>query len=683
MPNRLINETSPYLLQHAHNPVEWYPWGDEALERARKEDKPILLSIGYSACHWCHVMAQECFENAAIAHLMNERFVCVKVDREERPDIDHIYMEAVQAMTGGGGWPLSVFLTPKGEPFHGGTYFPPEDRHGLPGFPRVLLAVADAYSARRSQVAATAEQLVSHLRQRASIKAIPQLLTADILYQAYHALAASFDHDNGGFGPAPKFPQPAVQEFLLRYHHRSQDPQALQVVGLTLDQMATGGIYDQIGGGFHRYATDARWLVPHFEKMLYDNALLSRLYLHAYQATGNTGYRRIAEETLDYVMNEMTDPAGGFYSAQDADTEGVEGKYYVWTTAEVIGLLGQEEGNLIDQYFGISDDGNFDGKNVLHVPKDTERFASDIGARQEELEAVIKRSRKKLLAAREQRVKPHRDEKVVTSWNGLMLHSFAEAACILGREDYRRAAAASADFLLHELRRDDVLMHSYKDGQSKIPGYLDDYAFLISGLLALHEASFKQQWLEEAVSLADAMIQRFWDEGQEGQFYDTEQDHGALFVRPRDILDSVKPCGGSAAADALLRLAIITGETDYENRAAAMLRSVCEQMTAYPLGFGHWLCALDFHLSDPKEITVVGSYHDSGTQDLLRIVHSRYIPNKVLVGVEPGEPYALRAAPLLENRTMEQRRPTAYLCHRYTCLTPTTDPDVLKQQLEG
>ena len=683
MTNHLIKETSPYLLQHAHNPVDWYPWDSEALERARREDKPILLSIGYSACHWCHVMERECFEDVAIAGLMNEHFVPIKVDREEHPDLDHVYMEAVQAMTGSGGWPLTVFLTPQGEPFYGGTYFPPQDSHGLPAFSRVLLAVADAYNTRRSQVAATADQLVSYLKERSSVKATPQPLDGDILRQAYQAVAASFDHENGSFSSAPKFPQPMVQEFLLRYHHRSQESQALQMVELTLDKMAKGGIYDQIGGGFHRYSTDARWLVPHFEKMLYDNALLSRLYLHAYQATGNTGYRHIAEDTLDYVLREMTDSAGGFYSAQDADSEGVEGKYYVWTAKEIIGLLGQEEGRLIGQYFGISDEGNFDGRNVLHVPTDIETFAAAVGVRQEELGATIEQSRRRLLAAREQRVRPSRDEKIVTSWNSLMLGSFAEAASILGREDYRSAATASADFLLHELRRDDVLMHSYKDRKSKIPGYLDDYALLIGGLLALHEASFEPRWLEEAISLADAMTYRFWDGEQHGPFYDTGQDHSVLFLRPRDILDSVKPCGGSAAADVLLRLAIITGETAFEKRAVAALSSVREQIRAHPLGFGHWLCALDFHLSNPKEIVIAGMHNDQRTQALLRIIHARYMPNRVLVGVDPGKPHALTAAPLLRNRTMIHGYPTVYLCQRHICHTPTSDPSALERELDG
>ena len=681
MPNRLINETSPYLLQHAHNPVDWYPWGDEALERARNEDKPILISIGYSSCHWCHVMERESFENEDTARLMNENFVCVKVDREEHPDIDHVFMQSVQAMTGRGGWPLTVFLTAEGEPFYGGTYFPPEDAHGLPAFSRVLETVADAYRNKRPLVMDAAERLTSSIKQMSSIEASVGPVSPDILDQAYQALVPQFDNQNGGFGLAPKFPQPMILNFLLRSYNRTNEPQALNMVELTLDRMAAGGIYDQIGGGFHRYSTDAHWLVPHFEKMLYDNALLSLLYLHAYQTTRNPKYRRITEETLDYVLREMTDPKGGFYSAQDADTEGEEGRYYIWTAQEIIDVLGQEEGALIGRYFGASEQGNFEGRNVLHIPTVIDTFAVQSGIKAEDLLAIVERSKSKLLKAREQRVRPGRDDKILTSWNGIMLQSFSEAACILEREDYRRAAIASATFLLDELRDGDLLMHSYKDGKTSIPGYLDDYSLLIGGLLAVHQASFDQRWLEEAISLADAMIQRFWDREAEGLFYDTADDHSTLFLRPRDIVDSVKPCGGSAAADILLRLSIITGDTAYESRAVAALSSLREQMTAHPLAFGNWLCSLDFNLAAPKEIAVAGVYDKLETQALLRIIHGRYMPNKVLVGVEPSEPYTPKAAPLLENRTMLDGRSTVYLCHKYACQAPTTDPEALQEQL--
>ncbi|MDY6918075.1 MAG: thioredoxin domain-containing protein [Chloroflexota bacterium] len=681
MANRLIQETSPYLLQHAHNPVDWYPWGDEPFQRARAEDRPLLVSIGYSACHWCHVMERESFENEDTARLMNRDFICVKVDREEHPDVDSVYMEAVQAMTGRGGWPLTVFLTPDGRPFFGGTYFPPDDSHGLPGFRRVLQTVADAYRNRRPLVMDAAQQVLSSVGQVSGPDAAGRTLNADILQSAYRALAGTFDASNGGFGMAPKFPQPMAHEFLLRWHHRTGEPQALSMVESTLDRMASGGIYDQVGGGFHRYSTDGRWLVPHFEKMLYDNALLSRLYLHAYQVTGNPRYRRVAEETLDYVLREMTGPAGEFHSAQDADIEGEEGRYYVWTARDFSEALDKEDARLMLQYFGVTDEGNFEGKNVLHVPADLSVFSASLAADAEEIAAVVDRSKRRLLAAREQRGRPNRDEKALTSWNAMMLHGFAEAAGILGRDDYRRAAIAGAAFLLREVRQGDLLLHTYRDGQAKIPGYLDDYALLVDALLAVHEATFEQRWLEEAVQLAGRMTQRFADASGDGLLYDTAGDHHALFVRPRDVVDSVKPCGNSAAAGALLRLARITGDKSHEEHGVALLSRMTDQMADHPLGFGNWLCALDFHLSVPTEIAIVGPYGDPATQALLHVVHRRYRPNSVLVGLQPPESPAPGAAALLQDRTMLDGRPTAYVCYGYSCQQPTTDAAALEGQL--
>ena len=680
--NRLASETSPYLLQHAHNPVDWYPWGDEALARAHREDKPILLSVGYSACHWCHVMEKECFENDDIARLMNEHFVCIKVDREERPDIDHVYMEAVQAMTGGGGWPLTVFLTPNGEPFYGGTYFPPEDRHGLSGFPRVLMAVSEAYRERRSQVMGVARDLVSRLERSPTAEPGAQSLTADILAEAFQALQAAFDHENGGFGPGPKFPQAPVLEFLLQYHHRTGEALALRMVELTLDKMAAGGIYDQIGGGFHRYATDARWMVPHFEKMLYDNALLSRLYLHSYQVTGKAAYRRIAEETMDYVLREMTDNAGGFFCAQDADSDGEEGKYYLWTSGQIIELLGEEDGRLVSRYFGIGGDGALEGGSVLHLPKDLGAAALDSGVQPAEMKAVIERSMPRLLQARRQRPEPARDEKVVTSWNGLMLQALAEASVVLGREDYLTAATASASFLTTELMKVDALMHSYKDGVSGIPGYLDDYASVIRGLLCLHEATLEQRWLEMAIRLTDTMLGRFSDGESPEVLYDTGLDQRALFVRPRDTGDSAKACGGSSAADVLLRISRITDEGSYEKLAAAMLGVVRDQMLTHPLASGNWLCALDFYLSDHEEVVAVGRRDDPNTEALLTAIHSQYRPNKVLAGLQPGDAVTPLAAMLTKDHKPLQGRPTVYVCRRRTCHPPVTDPDQLRRLLQ-
>ena len=679
MPNRLINETSPYLLQHAHNPVDWYAWGPEALEAARAQDKPILLSVGYSACHWCHVMERESFEDRQIAQIMNESFVCIKVDREERPDIDSIYMTAVQAMTGQGGWPMTVFLTPEGKPFYGGTYFPPEDRGGLPAFPRVLEAIARAYREDRGNVTLTTQRLLQRMQQMSSGVRSLDPLTDDVLYQAYRGIAGQFDDRHGGVGMQPKFPQPMTYEFLLRYHLRSRDPQALEMVELTLRRMAEGGIYDQIGGGFHRYSTDTFWLVPHFEKMLYDNALLVKLYLHAFQVTGNPLYRRIVEETLGYVLREMTDPAGGFYSAQDADSEGVEGKFFVWTPGELVKILGREDGDIVNRYFGVTPEGNFEGRSILHVAADAATVAAEVGMTEEELDELITRSKAKLLEAREQRVHPERDDKVLTAWNALMLRGFAEAAAVLGRPDYRKIAEQNAKFLLENLCEGGRLLRTYRDGKAKLNGYLEDYAYLIDALIALHEVTLGQRWLKEAIVLGEAMVDLFWDEAS-GQFYDTGRDHEELIVRPKDVTDNAIPSGSSMATDVLLRLAVITGDAELRRRALAALRSVREVMTKFPTGAGHWLCALDFYLSNAKEVAIVGDHDDPDTQALAAEVYRRYLPNRVLLGRDEGDG-TLEGVPLLEGRDRLDGRPTAYVCQNYVCQLPVTEPEALARQL--
>ena len=681
MPNKLINETSPYLLQHAHNPVDWYPWGEEALKRARDEDKPILLSIGYSACHWCHVMERESFEDPDIAGIMNENFISIKVDREERPDLDSIYMSAVQALTGSGGWPMTVFLTPDGKPFYGGTYFPPVDSRGMPGFPRLLLGISEAYRDRRSEVLRSTQQLVSHLQHLTQATRGTDPLTPDILHQAYQPLAQSYDFQNGGIGSAPKFPQPMTYEFMLHYYHLTKSSRALEMVEMAVERMAAGGIYDQIGGGFHRYSTDPYWLVPHFEKMLYDNALLARLYLHTFQATGKSLYRRIAGETLDYVLREMTDPTGGFYSTQDADSEGEEGRFFLWTQDEMKDILGREESSLIAGYYGVTKAGNFEGRNILNVAQDPESFASENGMSLGELESAINRARPLLLETRERRVHPARDEKVLSAWNGLMIRSFAEASSILRREDYRQAAETNASFVLEALREDGRLLRTYKDGRAHLKGYLEDYAFMADGLLALYEATFEYRWLEEATALADSMISLFWEDG-ESAFYDTGKDHEALIVRPRDVFDNATPCGSSVAVDVLLHLSVLTGDSDYARRGAAALRSMQQPVAQLPLAMGHWLCALDFYLSSPKEIAIVGARTDPATQSLLDVVHGRYLPNKVVAGSDPGPagqpPHNI---PLLEGREMTDG-PTAYVCQNYVCLLPVTDPKALARQLD-
>ena len=684
MPNRLINETSPYLLQHANNPVDWYPWGEEALERARSEDKPILLSIGYSACHWCHVMERESFEDEIIAGMMNENFVSIKVDREERPDLDQVYMQAVQMLTGSGGWPMTVFLTPEGKPFYGGTYFPPNDRQGMPGFPRLLTSIAEAYKTNKGEVDRVTQQLPTQMTQSNQIPKGTSILTVDILHQAYSTLATNFDYQNGGFGNAPKFPQPMGPEFLLRYYHHGYNPRALELVEITLEKMAYGGIYDQIGGGFHRYSTDAYWLVPHFEKMLYDNALLARLYLHTHLITGKPLYRRIVEETLDYVLREMTDSSGGFYSAQDADSEGVEGKFFVWTPDEIRAVLGDADSEVFSSYYGVTPNGNFEGENILNIRQDPEAFAEAHDLTQEQLDEIISRSSKALLDVREQRIHPMRDDKVLASWNGLMLRSFAEAAAALGRADYLEAAVKNAGVLVGTMKSQGRLLRTYRDGQAKLLGYLEDYSFVVDGLLALYEATFDIRWLDEAVTLADSMIELFWDEGI-GGFYDTGSDHETLVVRPRDVFDNAQPCGGSVASDALLKLAVFTGNSDYNAKAAVPLRSLHQAMSQSPGGTGHWLNALDFYVSPPKEIAVIGPRNDPATQALLDTVFSRFLPNKVVMGTETprsaGEIEGTPDFPLLQARIMVGGLPSAYVCENYTCQLPVTDPDALAEQL--
>ena len=681
MPNRLINETSPYLQQHAHNPVDWYPWGDEALEKARNEDKPILLSVGYSSCHWCHVMAHESFEREDIARLMNDNFVNVKVDREERPDIDSIYMTAVQALTGRGGWPMTVFLTPEGKPFYGGTYFPPEDRHGMPGFGRVLLAMSTAYRNSRGEVDKVSANLLQHLQQATSVRRSYDEPGEDVLHRAYAALLPQFDSQNGGFGHAPKFPQPMVYEFLLRYHQRTKNEDALSMVEATLRRMAQGGIYDQIGGGFHRYSTDGVWLIPHFEKMLYDNALLSKLYVHAYQLTGEPFYRRIVEETLDYVLREMTDPQGGFYSAQDADSEGVEGKYFVWSAEEIKEALGHERGALVCGYYGVTEHGNFEGRSILHLGQEDEAFAEAHDISPGDLRRVVAEAKLKLLGIRQDRVSPGRDEKILTSWNGLMLRSFAEAAAVLDSDAYLQAARRNARFLLDSLRTNGRLLRTYKDGLAKLSAYLEDYAFLIDGLLALHEAALEPRWLEEAISLGASMVDLFWDEDEQG-FYDTGLDHETLIVRPRDFLDNALPSGTSAAVDVLLKLAVITGNYDYRSKALAAMTAVKEPMARVPTGLPHWLCALDFHLSYVREVVIIGQPQAEGTRRLLSTVSAMYLPNKVVVGKSPEDTgTSLDGLPLFQGRSGIGRDAIAYVCQNYVCNTPTTSPEELAVQL--
>lgn len=674
MANHLIHETSPYLLQHAHNPVDWFPWGEEAFTKAREENKPILLSIGYSACHWCHVMAHESFENEQIAKLMNENFVNIKVDREERPDLDQIYMNAVQMMTHHGGWPMTVFLTPDAVPFYGGTYFPPEDRYNMPGFPRVLISVAQAYRERQDDIRETGTSLVNELRRLSATSGSNEPIEVELLDAAYAGIIRSYDSINGGFGGAPKFPPAMALEFLLRTHARTGNREALEIVSHTCQKMANGGMYDQLGGGFHRYSTDAKWLVPHFEKMLYDNALLSRLYLHYFQVSQAPAARETVEGILDYVLREMTDPAGGFYSTQDADSEGHEGKFFVWDINEIRDALGDRDASLFSSYYNITESGNFEGKNIPNVTRTLEEVAKENNLSVSALQESLKESKSKLFELRETRVKPDRDEKVLTAWNGLMMASFAEAGVILGRRDYTDAARKNAEFVTFNLRRDGVLLRTWKDGVARFNAYLEDYAFLIEGLLTLFETTGEFRWLTKALALTVTMINEFWDDDAGGFFF-TGKSHENLIVRSKDYFDNATPSGNSVAAIALPKLALLSGNEKYRNLATATLREIGNSARRYPSGFGYALSAADFLLSTPKEVAIVGN-NPFDIQPLLYEVWRRYLPNKV---VAPG--YGIDVIPLLENRTPLNGLPTAYVCEHYTCKQPVNDASALAEQL--
>ncbi len=697
--NRLIHETSPYLLEHAHNPVDWYPWGEEALQRAKQEDKPILLSVGYSSCHWCHRLAAESFENEATAQIMNDNFVNIKVDREERPDIDSLYMEAVQAMTGGGGWPMTVFLTPEGLPFYAGTYFPPKDRYGMPGFPKVLQGVADAYRTRRDEVNQTAEQFRDFYSRRVRLgqmvpaRGIVQTSESDptTLDQAVQKLAALFDSAHGGFGRAPKFPHPMALDVLLQHHLRAGKPTSrkptresaadLEMVEFTLHKMANGGIYDQIGGGFHRYSVDERWLVPHFEKMLYDNALLSRVYLHAWQVTGNVFYRRVCEETLDYVLREMTSPEGGFYSTQDADSEGEEGKFYLWTPDEINAVLGEEDGRLFCAYYDVTERGNFEHKNILHVDHALEEVATAQGVSVERLEQALARGRRALYEARARRIWPARDDKILTAWNGLMLRSFAEAARALDRADYRAAAERNAAFLLSQMKSGSGrLLRSYRAGQAKLNAYLEDYANLGMALLAVYEATFDTRWFTEAQRLADEMIKLFWDEEDSG-FFSTGHDHETLVGRPKELTDNATPSGNSVAVELLLHLAAFTGEDDYRERAFSILRPLVTAMAEHPSALSQFWLDLDFLIGPAREVAIIGDPAAPETQALLGIVNHAFRPNLVLACAAPEDTAAQAAIPLLQERPQREGKATAYVCQHFTCQAPVTEPEALTAQL--
>ena len=680
MPNRLAAETSPYLLQHAENPVDWYPWGDEALAKAREEDKPILVSVGYSACHWCHVMEHESFENEEIAATMNDLFVNIKVDREERPDLDSLYMSAVQSMTGHGGWPLNVFLTPDGTPFYGGTYFPPDDRMGMPGFPKVLEAVASAFKERREEVEENAQQIRGLLQRATKELPKPDDLTPELLAEASEQLAQSFDSRNGGFGGAPKFPQPAAIEFLLRQDKRGGGGREAIMVQRTLDRMASGGIYDQIGGGFHRYAVDGIWLVPHFEKMLYDNAQLASVYLAGYQAFGDDRYRQVAEETLDFVARELTGPDGGFYATLDADTSGHEGLFYTWTAGELDETLGEEDAAIAKRWFNVEPAGNFEGRTVLAVPRAAADVADRLGISEAALIESLVRIRQRLLEVREQRERPGRDEKIITSWNGLMLRAFADGSRVLDREDFRGVAERNAEFVLDHLQRDGRLLRSWKDGDARIGGFLEDYAFFIDGQLALYQATLDARWLDEAIRLADVMVAEFADPDGAG-FFDTSASHETPVARPRDLQDGATPSGNSVAAEVLLRLGAMTGNEDYSGRASELLRTMASTMREHPLAAGRYLGAVDFYLGPVKEVALAGDRESSELQALLNVLYDEFEPNLITGYVDQDRSDLVERLPFLQDRPSRDGRATAYVCEHFACLPPVHDPEALLRQL--
>jgi uncharacterized protein YyaL (SSP411 family) len=684
--NHLIAETSPYLKQHAYNPVDWYPWGPEALERARMLDCPIFLSVGYSACHWCHVMEHESFEDPNVAKILNDHFVSIKVDREERPDLDQIYMNAVQMMTGQGGWPMSVFLTPDLGPFYGGTYFPPDDRYGRPSFKRLLLALADAWKFRRSEITNQAGDITEQLQKVGILMPAPgsaDLFSTgeDLIRHANSTLSKAFDSRFGGFGSAPKFPHSMELRLLLRGHRRFGSEDALNMTRLTLDRMAMGGMYDQLGGGFHRYSTDDRWLVPHFEKMLYDNALLSLVYLEVFQATGETLYRDVVEETLDYVLREMTSPEGPFYSSQDADSEGVEGKFYVWPAAEIEQILGKEAADLFGEVYDVTPGGNWEGHNILNRAKTYEQYAKLRKTSEPAIRSSLAQAKKKLLEARAKRVWPGRDDKVLTAWNGLMIEAMATAGMVLEKPLYIEAARRAADFIWTHMRTPEGrLLRTYlARTEPKLNAYLEDYAFLINALVSLYEASHDSTWIERALDLARVMVDQFWDSTR-GGFYFTGRDHERLISRNMDPHDSSIPSGNSMAVTALLRLYKLTGKTELREKAEATLKLFQGLMAELPSAAGQMLIALDFYLGPVQEFVVIGKPEEEETRRVLHAIQDRFRPNKVMAVKSTNTDGSDAIIPLLaEKKSLGPV--TTYICKDFVCQPPLVGAEALEKVL--
>ncbi|MDQ1909321.1 thioredoxin domain-containing protein [Paenibacillus sp. GD4] len=684
-PNRLAKEKSPYLLQHANNPVDWFPWSEEAFETAKRENKPIFLSIGYSTCHWCHVMERESFEDEEVAALLNKDYVSIKVDREERPDVDHLYMSVCQAMTGQGGWPLTIIMTPEKKPFFAGTYFPKGRKLGRAGLMEILPQIAGKWRDNPERVLLIGDQVVEETQKRL-LGNLEGELSKGLLEQAFRIYEKLYDRTYGGFGDAPKFPASHNLSFLLRYWRRTGVAKALEMVEKTLDAMHRGGMYDHIGFGFARYSTDRQWLVPHFEKMLYDNALLTMTYIEAYQATGKQRYADVAEQTISYVLRDMTAAEGGFYSAEDADSEGVEGKFYVWKPSEVMQVLGEEEGELFCEVFHITEEGNFEGNSI---PNLIERALED-SARLKQLElgdlqVRIESARQKLFAHREKRVHPHKDDKILTSWNGLMIMALAKAAKALQKPEYAAAARKAADFILTKLRREDGrLLARYRDGEAAYLAYADDYAFLIWGLIELYEATFDIKLLKQAVQLNEDMLRLFWDE-EHGGFYFYGQDGEQLFTRPKEIYDGAMPSGNSAAALNLLKLSRYTYNAKLAQKAEEQLNAFAGSAQRYPSGHALYLTALDFSLTAPAEIVIAGDPGSEDTQEMISAVQRMFIPEALLMLHPKGEAGAQvsELIPLVADKLPLGGRATAYVCENFACQSPVGTVEELEELLLG
>ena len=683
-PNHLINEKSPYLLQHVENPVDWYPWGETAFQKAKAEDKPVFLSIGYATCHWCHVMAHESFEDKEVADFLNKYYVAVKVDREERPDVDKIYMSACQSLTGRGGWPLTILMTPEGRPFFAGTYFPKSSRMGMPGLMDILKQIADMWENNRQKILSSSDKIINAIQPRQSLNPAFNTVNRETLRKGYGQFEKSFDSKWGGFGAAPKFPTPHHLTFLLRWHKRSADPSALKMAGKTLTAMRRGGLFDHIGFGFHRYSVDEKWLVPHFEKMLYDQALLANAYIEAYQATKEKRFAIAAQEIFTYVLRDMTDPNGGFYSAEDADSEGEEGLFYIWKQKDIIRNLGEKEGDLFCRFYGISDKGNFEeGFSIPHITLSMEDFAKQEGIEPGKLEDHLMNARQRLFAVREKRVHPLKDDKILTSWNGLMIAALSKGYQAMGDKKYADAAEAAANFILTKLRgTDGRLFRRFRHGDVAYPGYLDDYAFLVWGLIELYEATFEVSYLEEAVALNKAMIDIFWDK-KGGGLYFTGKGNETLITVSKDAYDGALPSGNSVAALNFLRLGRMTGNVDLEKRAEQLIRSFSGDINVFPMGYTHLLSAVDFIAGPAQEIVIAGDPAHKATKCMIRAVQEKFLPNKVVLFYNDGpEGKRLEAlSPFVKGMAPVNQEPTAYVCEQYACRTPVTKADRLDSLL--